>query len=156
MYRYSYDDIAKRYIDMVYRLALARTKSPENAGDVTQEVFLRLLESKKEFREEEHLKAWLLRVTINCTKDMMLSSWFRKNETLDENIPMQDDVDEIYLLIMRMPEKYRTVVYLYYYEGYKTHEIAKITGRPHGTVKSQLSRGREILRRYLEEGGEPV
>ncbi|MGN1115144.1 MAG: RNA polymerase sigma factor [Candidatus Ornithomonoglobus sp.] len=156
MYRYSYDDIARRYIDTVYRLALARTKSPENAGDVTQEVFLRLLESKKEFREEEHLKAWLLRVTINCTKDMLLSSWFCKNEPLDESMPAEDGVDEIYFLIMRMPEKYRTVLYLYYYEGYKTHEIAQITGRPHGTVKSQLSRGRELLRRFLEEGGEPV
>ena len=70
MYRYTYDDIADKYIDTVYRLALSRTKSPENAEDITQEVFLKLMQTNKKFDSEEHVKAWLLRVTINCTKDL--------------------------------------------------------------------------------------
>ncbi|MGN0163713.1 MAG: RNA polymerase sigma factor [Candidatus Ornithomonoglobus sp.] len=150
MYSYTYDDIARRYIDTVYRLALARTKSREHAEDVTQDVFLKLMQSKKQFEREEHLKAWLLRVTINHTKDLMMSSWLRKTDALDENIPAEDnEKSELYDAVMQLPVKYRTVIHLHYYEGYSIDEIVGIMKVKQGTVKAQLHRGREMLKNIL-------
>lgn len=153
MYSYTYEDIAERYIDTVYRLALARTKSREHAEDVTQDVFLKLMQSKKQFEREEHLKAWLLRVTINHTKDLLMSSWFRQTDELDENIPAEaDEKGELYEAVMQLPIKYRTVIHLYYYEGYSIDEITRIMKVKQGTVKAQLHRGREMLKKNLTEG----
>ncbi|MGN0181686.1 MAG: RNA polymerase sigma factor [Candidatus Ornithomonoglobus sp.] len=150
MYSYTYDDIAERYIDTVYRLALARTKSREHAEDVTQDVFLKLMQSKKQFEREEHLKAWLLRVTINHTKDLLMSSWLRKTDALDENIPAEDnEKSELYETVMQLPVKYRTVIHLHYYEGYSIDEIARVMKVKPGTVKAQLHRGREMLKKNL-------
>ena len=152
MYRYTYDDIAERYIDTVYRLALARAKSPAHAEDVTQDVFLKLLERRQEFESEEHLKAWLLRVTVNCTKDLFKSTWFRNTEQLDENTPaLVPDDNGLYASLMKLPKKYRTVIHLHYYEGYKIEEIASIIKARDGTVKSLLSRGRQLLKKILDE-----
>ncbi len=151
MYSYTYDDIAERYIDTVYRLALARTKSREHAEDVTQDVFLKLMQSKKQFEREEHLKAWLLRVTINHTKDLLTSSWFRKTDALDENIPAEDnEKSELYEAVMQLPVKYRTVIHLHYYEGYSIDELTGIMKLKQGTVKAQLHRGREMLKNILK------
>lgn len=152
MYQYTYDDIAQRFIDTVYRLALSRTKSPENAEDITQEVFLKLLQSRKEFDDEEHLKAWLLRVTINCTKDFFFSGWFRKTEELKESVTVPtEETHDLYDAVMRLPLKYRTVIHLHYYEGYRVEEIAGLTKTAVGTVKSQLHRGRIMLKELLKE-----
>lgn len=152
MYRYTYDDIAAKYIDTVYRLALARVKSPDYAEDVTQDVFLKLMQSKKKFESEEHVKAWLLRVTINCTKDLFMSSWMRRTEALDENISVEnEEKSDLYYALMRLPQKYRTVIHLHYYEGYSVGEIASIVKAAEGTVKSQLHRGRELLKKIMEE-----
>lgn len=153
MYRYTYDEIAEKYIDTIYRLALSRTKSPQYAEDITQDVFIKLLSNKKQFETEEHLKAWLLRVTINLTKDLFSSSWFRKNTELDENLSYtHEEKSDLHYALMKLPQKYRTVIHLHYYEGYQVEEIAKITGATAGTVKSQLHRGRQMLKNLLEEG----
>ena len=152
MYRYTYEDIAERYIDTVYRLALARAKSSAHAEDVTQDVFLKLLERRQGFESEEHLKAWLLRVTVNCTKDLFKSPWFRNTDQLDENTPASvPDDSGLYSSLMKLPQKYRTVIHLHYYEGYSIEEIASIIKVRVGTVKSQLSRGRALLRNILDE-----
>lgn len=151
MYSYTYDDIAERYIDTIYRLALARTKSREHAEDVTQDVFLKLLQSKRKFECEEHLKAWLLRVAINHTKDLLMSSWLRKTDELDESIPAEEnEKSELYEAVMQLPVKYRTVIHLHYYEGYSVDEISGIMKIKQGTVKAQLHRGREMLKNILE------
>ncbi len=151
MYRYTYDEAVNKFIDTVYRLALARTKSPENAEDITQDVFLKLIQHKRGFDSEEHLKAWLLRVTINLTKDLFSSSWFKKTEELDENISVHiEEKSELFYALMELPQKYRTVIHLYYYEGYSVKEIAEITKASEGTVKSQMHRGREMLKTILE------
>lgn len=155
MYSCTYDDIAERYIDTVYRLALARSKSRENAEDITQEVFLKLIGSRKRFESETHLKAWLLRVTINCSKDMMMSAWHSKTGGLKEDIPAPDGEESgLYEAVMSLPAKYRTVIHLHYYEGYSVEEIAGIVKARPGTVKSQLHRGRELLKAILEEVSE--
>jgi RNA polymerase sigma-70 factor (ECF subfamily) len=152
MYRYTYDDIAEKFIDMIYRLAFTRTKSHTNAEDVTQDVFLKLMQSKKQFESEEHLKAWLLRVTINCTKDLFVSAWFSKTDELDENIPIAaEEKSDLYYALMELPKKYRTVIHLHYYEGYSVEETARIINAANGTVKSQLHRGREMLKNILQK-----
>lgn len=135
------------YGDMVYRLALAQTHSSHDADDVFQEVFLRYLRSAPAFREEEHRKAWLLRVTVNCCKKLHRSFWRRNTVALSEAIPARNPEEgELLELLKGLPEKYRAVLHLYYYEGYATEEIAAILGRSPGTVRSQLSRGRALLR----------
>ena len=135
------------YGDMVYRLALAQTQSSHDADDVFQEVFLRYLRAAPAFREEEHRKAWLLRVTVNCCKKLHGSFWRRHTVALSEALPAQNsDEGELLGLLEGLPPKYRAVLHLYYYEGYATEEIAAILGRSPGTVRSQLSRGRALLR----------
>ena len=153
MYQYSYNEIADKYIDTVYRLALSRTKSREHAEDISQDVFVKLLQNKKKFESEEHLKAWLLRVTINLTKDLFSSHWYRTTDELDENITYEaNESNGVYDAVMALPQKYRTVIHLHYFEGYRVEEIAHITVSTVGTVKSQLHRGREMLKKIMEEG----
>ena len=138
--------VMERYGDMVYRLALAQTHSSHDADDVFQEVFLRYLRAAHAFREEEHRKAWLLRVTVNCCKKLHGSFWRRHTVALSEALPAQNsDEGELLGLLEGLPPKYRAVLHLYYYEGYATEEIAAILGRSPGTVRSQLSRGRALL-----------
>ena len=139
--------VMERYGDMVYRLALAQTHSSHDADDVFQEVFLRYLRAAPAFREEEHRKAWLLRVTVNCCKKLHGSFWRRHTVALSETLPAQNpEGGELLGLLEGLPQKYRAVLHLYYYEGYATDEIAAILGRSPGTVRSQLSRGRALLR----------
>lgn len=139
--------VMERYGDMVYRLALAQTHSSHDADDVFQEVFLRYLRAAPVFREEEHRKAWLLRVTVNCCKKLHGSFWRRHTVALSEALPAQNPEEgELLGLLEGLPQKYRAVLHLYYYEGYATEEIAAILGRSPGTVRSQLSRGRALLR----------
>lgn len=139
--------VMERYGDMVYRLALAQTHSSHDADDVFQEVFLRYLRAAPAFREEEHRKAWLLRVTVNCCKKLHGSFWRRHTVALSETLPAQNPEEgELLGLLEGLPQKYRAVLHLYYYEGYATEEIAAILGRSPGTVRSQLSRGRALLR----------
>ena len=153
MYQYSYNEIADKYIDTVYRLALSRTKSREHAEDISQDVFVKLLQNKKKFESEEHLKAWLLRVTINLTKDLFSSHWYRTTDELDENITYEtNESNGVYDAVMALPQKYRTVIHLHYFEGYRVEEIAHIMASTVGTVKSQLHRGREMLKNIIEEG----
>ena len=139
--------VMERYGDMVYRLALAQTHSSHDADDVFQEVFLRYLRAAPAFREEEHRKAWLLRVTVNCCKKLHGSFWRRHTVALSETLPAQNPEEgELLGLLEGLPQKYRAVLHLYYYEGYATGEIAAILGHSPGTVRSQLSRGRALLR----------
>lgn len=153
MYRYTYDEIADKYIDTIYRLALSRTKSHSYAEDITQDVFVKLMSANKKFDSEEHLKAWLLRVTINLTKDLFTSSWYKKTSELDEDVSYTpEEKSDLYYAVMNLPQKYRTVIHLHYYEGYSVDEIAGIINATPGTVKSQLHRGRQMIKDLMEEG----
>ena len=149
----SSDEIIKKYIDMVYRLALSRTKSATHADDVVQEVFLRYINADKEFENDEHIKSWLIRVTINCSNSIFESSWFKKTAPLDEEIAFDTpEKSEVYYAVMELPKKYRTVIHLFYYEDMSIAEIAKCLGEKISTVKSQLHRGRVMLREKLKGG----
>lgn len=149
----SSEEIVHKYIDMVYRLALSQTKAKEYADEVVQEVFLRYLQSKKVFESEEHCKAWLIRVTINCSKNIFSNSWFKKTVPLSEEISFEtQEQSDAYFAVAELPKKYRTVIYLYYYEEMTVREIAVSLAVSEGTVKSQLHRGRELLRKKLKGG----
>ena len=142
----------KQFTDTVYRVALHNTANFSDAEDVTQEAFIRLLETNKAFRDSEHLKAWLIRVTINLCRDKKKKS---SRETLVENIfpnkPNEEKTD-VLEAVKALPEKYRNTIYLHYYEGYTAKEIGKILDAKENTVLSWLSRGRDALRKELDGG----
>lgn len=142
----------KQFTDTVYRIALHNTSNSSDAEDVVQEVFIKLLESNKAFRDGEHLKAWLIRVTVNLCRDKFKKT---SRETLVENDVFQSSAEEktdIIEAIMSLPKNYRNTIYLHYYEGYTTKEIGKILDTKENTVLSWLSRGREALRKELDGG----
>jgi len=138
--------------DMVYRLALIRTQKQVDAEDVVQDVFLRYMRSAPAVMDPEHEKAWLLRVTVNCTKSLASSAWNQKTLSLSEvAVPQTESVpSDVYAAVLNLPQRYRTVIHLFYYEGYKTAEIAKLLTANNATVRSWLSRARELLRKTIE------
>lgn len=145
--------ICEKYFNMIYKLALAQTRDVHIAEDVTSDVFLKYMETKKVFESEEHIKAWLLRVTINASHSVFSSSWFKKTVPLEETLEgagIPEDESEVYLAVMRLPEKYRTVIHLFYYEDFSVLEIADILNSKESTVKSQLLRGRNLLKETLK------
>ena len=145
------------YSDAVLRIAYTYLKSKEDAEDIAQETFLALMLSKKTYENDEHVKAWLLRVAINKCKNFLRSSWYTKrcefNHTIiSENENAQDF--ELLSAVLALPERYRVPIHLYYYEGYSIEEISKILGRNTATVGSQLARGRKKLHDML--GGDKL
>lgn len=148
-------DIIDNYSDMVYKVALTRCGNVENAEDVFQNVFMKLSEKMPKFKTEEHKKAWLIRVTINFSKNINMSAWNRKVVTLDENIEFETkEESDVFSIVCELPQNYRTVIYLYYYEGYKVEEIAKLMSSTSGTIKTWLYRARDILKTKIEGGFE--
>ena len=153
-YKISASEAFKKYSDMVYRLAVARVKNKYDADDILQEVFLRFIKHKDKVNNEEHTKALLIRITINCSKSMLNSSWFKRTEPLNENLSVTDEYSDTLDIVMRLPQKYRTVIHMHYYMGYSVDEIARILKSKPSTVKSQLHRARQKLKSDLE--GEKV
>ena len=146
--------VARTYMDTVYRVALNYMKSPDAADDITQEVFLRLLRTETLFASEEHIRNWLIRVTINECKRDLASRWRRVEplEAYAEKLSFSSEENsETYRIVMRLPRKYRMVIYLHYYEGYSTAEIAQMFGAKQSTVCTQLERGRKLLKNMLLE-----
>ena len=143
-------EMTVKYFDTVYRLALARTKDKSLADDVCQDVFLKYIKSDKEFESEEHVKAWLITVTINCSKSVFMSSWFKKTVPLSEELTFTDpESNDVYRSVMKLPKKYSTVIHLFYYEDMSISEIAKLLNIKEATVKSHLFRGRNQLKELL-------
>ncbi len=143
----------KRWGDMVWRLALARTANVADAEDVFQEVFLRYFRHEDRFDSDEHRKAWLIRCTVNRAKSLVASPWRRRTVPLEtaEEVGVEDDYREVYSVVLSLPAKYRTAIHLHYFEGLSVAEMAETLNVPEGTVKSQLSRGRALLREMLQE-----
>ena len=146
--------LVDKYIDTVFRVALNDLKVSADAEDITQSVFEKLLRQRKEFESDDHIRHWLIRVTINECKHLLRSPW-RKVGNLDDyarTIPFETtEQSDLYLSAMELPKKYRLPIYLYYYEGYSTKEIAEILKIPNGTVCTNLRRGRELLKKHLLE-----
>lgn len=150
-----FDTAVGRYQDMVYRVALHAVASPSDAEDVVQEVFLRLYTYKKPFDNEEHLRRWLIRVTVNICKNILKSWWRRRRVSLEDvaEPPVFDEPveQELYNVVLSLPEKYRTVLDLFYYEELSTAEIADTLGLRQSAVTTRLSRARNMLKKELGE-----
>ena len=143
----------EKYSEMVYRLALTRTKSKENSEDVFQDVFFRLSRKMPNFESEEHEKAWLIKVTINCSKNLLSSAFLRHTTEMKEEFIFETkERHDIYYAVQELTLKYRTIIHLYYYEGYKINEISKILNINENTIKSRLTRAREKLKEKIEGG----
>ena len=162
----SFEQVMEFYMPMVYRIAFSRLGSAHDAEDITQDVFLKYYRADMTYNNEEHRKAWLIRCAINCTKNLVTSAWYRHRaadeglENMEENgeIPGSDgDIDKIEQknavigAVMQLPEKYRTVIHLFYFEDMSVAQISKATGIREATVKSQLSRARDMLKPLLKE-----
>lgn len=150
------DTLFHTYGDMVYRLALVRTRSVADAEDIVQEVFLRCLKNSPDFLSAEHQKAWLIKVAVNCSKSL-LGSAFRRHSVSEDAAGQLVSEDEptdstVYDAVMKLPEKYRTAIHLYYYEDYAVKDIARAMRTTESTVKSWLHRARGMLKEEL--GGE--
>ena len=142
----------EHYLDTVYRAAFHAAPSPQDAEDVAQEVFEALLRSGKRFREPEHLRAWLLRVTVNKCRNLHRAQ--RRTEVpLTEAIPAPEAAEPSILDEVRaLPAPYRSALYLHYFEGYTAAEIGRILGAKRNTVLSWLARGRQALRERMIGG----
>ena len=152
----SFEEVMKFYMPMVYRIAFSRLGSTHEAEDITQEVFLKYFRADISYNDEEHRKAWLIRVTINCAKDLLRGkpSWEELNETIaGDDVPAVSSEEQLDLhkAIQQLRLEYREAICLHYLEGLSVKEIADILGRNENTVKTHLARGREMLRKFLED-----
>lgn len=140
-----------KYHNMVYRIALVSTNSPQDAEDIVQTVFLKLLEGKTR-PMPDHERAWLTTVTINTCRDLMRWNLRRKTEPLDETIPFSDPEESaLFEAVTALPKKYRLVVHLHYYEGYTHDEISSLLNITPSAVSMRLHRARNLLRSALKE-----
>ena len=142
------------YSQMLLRIAMTRLPSPADAEDAVQEVFLKLLTARPQFRDAEHEKAWLIRATLHRACDMARSASRRDLPLEDAEVLPGGELPEpspILSAVQALPAKYSAVIHLYYYEGYSLKEISKLLQLPVPTVGTRLSRGRERLRQLLKE-----
>lgn len=168
------EEVIRKYSATVYRIAFARTGTKADADDIYQEVFLRYIKKLPEFREEEHAKAWFIKVTVNCAKKYMgtcakkvefsggdVGEFSQGNEkktytkygTLEEKLLAEERKAELYRELQKLSPDARMLVHLYYFEEMKTKEIAKLMHRKEVTVRVQLTRAREKLKAQFEEDG---
>lgn len=166
------DQVVREYADMVYRIAVANTRVTQDAEDVFQEVFVKLVRYKDRIEDENHLKNWLIRVTINESRRIEGSGW-KKNVSLDttddedtEWTPEDESTDtnpedafleserneSVLEKVRELPQKYREVIYLHFYEDKKILDISKMLGLNEGTVKTRLRRAKDILSKSMKGG----
>lgn len=146
--------IAEKYSDMIFRVAYSYTNNRQDAEDIVQDMFVKLIELDKPFESDEHEKAWIIRVTVNLCKNRLKLFWNKNTCALTEiSDAAHFSNKEGFVLeaVMSLAENYRIIVYLYYYEGYKTAEIAKILKKRETSVRSALHRAREQLKTILKE-----
>lgn len=148
----------EEYADMIQRICLLYLKNYHDMEDVFQEVFFKYALREEPFKSHDHEKAWLLRVAINSCKDI-LKSFFKRNIRYLEELPyepsyLSEENSELLDAILKLPEKYRIVIYLFYYEEYTAVEIADMLNKKENTIYTWLARGRSQLKIIL--GGEPL
>lgn len=142
------------YADTVKRICVVYLKNPTDTQDIFQEVFLKYALSSQRFESREHEKAWLIRVTVNQCKDLLKSAFRRKTLPLEEAAqiaaPPETEQKQVLEAVLSLPEKYKIVVYLHYYEGYSGEELGKLLGKSPNTIYTLLSRAKVRLRNILE------
>lgn len=145
-------EIYERHFDTVFRVCFAYMKNNEDSSDAASDTFLRLMKSAPAFDNEDHEKAWLIRTASNVCKNT-LRHWWRRNENLEDHEDTQaappPEIDGAMDAVMSLPNKYKSLVYLYYYEGYDSGEISEILNKPRSTIRYHLFQARKILRDKL-------
>ena len=146
-----YNKIVENYSDMIFRIAYQYLYNKYDAEDIVQEVFVKLLSRKVIFKDEEHVKSWLIRVTINQCLDYKKSLAKRSTVSIENmEIPFEHKEEGILEELQLLKEDERNILYLYYYEGYKIKEIAKILKQKQNTINSKLTRARKKLKEIME------
>lgn len=150
----SIDEIAliyEQHVTMIYRICFTYMKNPSDTEDAVQDTFYRLIKTNPTFKSDEHQKAWLIVVATNICKNK-LKHWWRKREDyeLHQNFHGENQsIDQTLEVVMGLPNKYKTVVYLYYYEGYTSVEIAEMLKKPNSTIRNHLHEARKLLKEKL-------
>ena len=149
-------EIFERHNQTVYRVCFAYMKNTADTEDAVQDTFYNLIKSGMVFASTEHEKAWLIRTATNLCKNM-LKHWWRKRENIEDHGHLHSnctfEIDDTFNVVMNLPDKYKTVIYLYYYEGYDSVKISEILGKPQSTIRNHLHEARKILKEKLIEGG---
>ena len=151
------DCLVNKYADMILRISYMYLKHTQDAEDICQDVFMKLLAKDYHFNEPSAEKAWIIRTTINACKDHLRTNFWKRMTMLndDYDIPAPDGPESDLLpLVCKLPKNYRISIYLHYYEGYPVKEIASILKKPENTVSAYLSRGRKKLKTVLESRSE--
>lgn len=153
--RQSVQELFEKYQDNLYIIAFNVCKNAEDAKDVVQDTFIQYYSAKKEFDNEQHIRAWLIRVAINKAKNVNGTFWRKNKISLEDYMESlvfeTPESEELFETVMHLPEKYRIVIHLFYYEEYSVHEIADILKLSKSNVKVRLSRGRSLLKEKLQE-----
>jgi len=153
------EQIFRDYYQLIYRVAFSQVKNHADAEDITQEVFLKIIRHDMRSQSMEHERAWIVRVTINLCRDLLKSKWHKTNVSMEEVSEAQrgscenftEIQDDMMWAVLQLPEKYRNCLYLFYYEDYSIKEIAQSLEMPENTVKTNLKRGRQALKEFLEK-----
>jgi len=147
------EHVVEKYSDMMIRIAYQNLKNQSDAQDCVQDVLLKLMNLQKDFESFEHVKAWLIRATVNRCRDYLRTFWTKKRAALTEDHPeLMPEEQGVIEEVWKLPVKYRNVIYLYYYEDYTIAKIAQILEMNPATVNTQLQRARLLLKDILLEG----
>ena len=148
-----YQRLVNLYLDMVYRIALNGCKNTYDADDVVQDTFMKLLKCRKTFDSDEHIRNWLIRVTINECKRFWISPWETRivpwDENVEEPVVWEPEQSALYDKVMELTPKYRETIYLYYFEDFSVKEIADILKISETAVQTRLQRARQKLKEVL-------
>ena len=152
------EQIFRDYYQLIYRVAFSQVKNHADAEDITQEVFLKIIRHDMRYQSMEHERAWIVRVTINLCRDLLKSKWHKTSVSMEEVSEAQrgscenftEIQDDMMWAVLQLPEKYRNCLYLFYYD-YSIKEIAQSLEMPENTVKTNLKRGRQALKEFLEK-----
>ena len=149
------EELVEKHSNMILQIAYQNTFNYQDAEDITQEVFIKLMSNISELESNEHIKAWLIKVTVNLCKDYKKSFWKKNVSELDENVKYFDkEDDDVLEEIKKLKPIHRNIIYLYYYQGYKISEISEILNINQNTVSSYLTRARAELKDIITEGAE--
>lgn len=145
-------EIYDRHFETVYRVCYTYMKNAADTEDLVHDTFCKLMETGQAFESQEHEKAWLIRTSSNLCKNK-LKHWWRRHEDIETCAEVPGDekpeTSEVLDAVLRLPEKYKTMIYSYYYEGYSSAEIANLLKVPHSTVRVYLQRARKMLKKQL-------
>lgn len=153
----SLEEVVDKYSDMMFRCAYTYCNNRQDAEDIVQEVFYKYLSKSPSFSDEEHEKAWLLRVTINTSKNYVHSFWHRNVDLAEQEAAcLSDEKQDSWKLVRKLPEKYRIVIELYYIEGYSIKEIARILNKNESTIGTRFERAKKKLKEIIEKENEGI